>query len=353
MDVKVNYAEITKHIAAYLVDQTIFLVCCSFFFLLISFILPEESLTNFFNYVFSDTNTDTGLISERHEILGNLGILLESLVYVTLEVLMLTKLGWTPGKLLLGIYIKDTNTLKTATLMQVVIRSTIKALLFVLLYVSEWFLILPILVLIFAAFDKRKQFFHDKTANTVVIDYKPEECHLNLNYVGITRRIIADIIDYFILKGISLVYVIFVWAILRTTIPQSLIIHTCSSFLLSVIFGVFMVKKSGGTPGQLLCGIHIKDANTLENVTLVQAIIRYILIEVIHFPILITRREFFNKYTSEWWIDPSSGLILIAIILIFVCAIFDRRKQFLHDKIAKTVAVKKKAEVIVVNKPLS
>ena len=334
MDVKVKYAEITKRVAACIVDQTIFLVCCSFFFLLISFILPEESLANFFNYTFSDTDTD--LISERHEILENLG---ESLVYIALEVLMITKLGWTPGKLLFGIYIKDANSFKNVALMQVMIRSTLKALLLLPFYISEWFLILPILVLIFAVFDKHKQFFHDKIANTVVIDYKPEECHLNLNYVGITRRVIADIIDYFILKGISLVYVIFVWVILRTTIPQSLIIHTCSSFLLSVIFGVFMVKKSGGTPGQLLCGIHIKDANTLENVTLVQAIVRYILIGVIQSPILVTRREFFNKYTSEWWFDPLSGLIFVGIILIFICAIFDRRKQFLHDKIAKTVAI--------------
>lgn len=342
-----NYAGITKRVAAYAVDQTIFLVFCSSFLSLILFILPEEFLADFFNYVFPGIDTDNDLISERHEILENLG---ESLVYITLEVLMITRLGWTPGKLLLGIYIKDANTLKNAALMQIVMRSTLKALLFVPLYISEWFLILPILILIPAIFDQHKQTFYDKIANTVVIDYKPEECHLNLNYVGITRRIIADIIDYFILKGISLVYVIFVWVILRTTIPQSLIIHTCSSFLLSVIFGVFIVKKSGGTPGQLLCGIHIKDANTLENVTLVQAIIRYILIEVIHFPILITRREFFNKYTSEWWIDPSSGLIFVGIILIFICAIFDRRKQFLHDKIAKTVAVKKKAEVIVINK---
>ncbi len=347
-----NYAGITKRVAAYAVDQTIFLVFCSSFLSLILFILPEEFLADFFNYVFPGIDTDNDLISERHEILENLG---ESLVYIALEVLMITRLGWTPGKLLLGIYIKDANTLKNAALMQIVMRSTLKALLFVPLYISEWFLILPILILIPAIFDQHKQTFYDKIANTVMIDYKPEECHLNLNYVGITRRIIADIIadiiDYFILKGISLVYVIFVWVILRTTIPQSLIIHTCSSFLLSVIFGVFMVKKSGGTPGQLLCGIHIKDANTLENVTLVQAIIRYILIEVIHFPILITRREFFNKYTSEWWIDPSSGLIFVGIILIFICAIFDRRKQFLHDKIAKTVAVKKKAEVIVINKP--
>ena len=82
-----NYAGINKRVAACIVDQTIFLVCCSFFFLLISFILPEEFLANFFNYVFPDTNTDTGLISERHEILGDLGTLLDSLVYIALEVL--------------------------------------------------------------------------------------------------------------------------------------------------------------------------------------------------------------------------------------------------------------------------
>ncbi|MFP3020458.1 RDD family protein [Wolbachia endosymbiont (group A) of Pogonocherus hispidulus] len=346
-----NYAGITKRVAAYLVDQTIFLVCCSFFFLLISFILPEESLASFFNHVLP--NIDTGLISGRYEILEDLGTLLESLVYIVLEVLMITRLGWTPGKLLFGIYIKDTSTLENAALMQVVIRSTLKALLFVPLYISEWFLILPILVLIFAAFDKRKQFFHDKIANTVVIDYKPEECHLNLNYVGITRRVIAHIIDRFIIMGISLVWLILVGVIFHIAGSKLFVTRAHLSFLLSIVFGVFMIRRFGGTPGQLLCGIHIKDADTLNNITLMQAIIRHAPFEVICFPILITRREIFNNYTSEWWLDPSSGLILMAIILIFVCAIFDRRKQFLHDKIAKTVAVKRKAEVIVVNKPSS
>ncbi|QUI60955.1 hypothetical protein JKF54_00155 [Wolbachia endosymbiont of Spodoptera picta] len=91
MGVRMNYAKVTKRIAAYLVDQTIFLVCCSFFFLLISFILPEESLTNFFNYVFPDTDIDTELISKRYEILEDLGTLLASLVYIALEVLMINK----------------------------------------------------------------------------------------------------------------------------------------------------------------------------------------------------------------------------------------------------------------------
>ncbi|WP_264338137.1 hypothetical protein [Wolbachia endosymbiont (group A) of Cheilosia soror] len=38
--------------------------------------------------------------------------------------------------------------------------------------ISGWFAILIILILIFAIFDKRKQFLHDKIARTVVIDYK-------------------------------------------------------------------------------------------------------------------------------------------------------------------------------------
>ncbi|WP_265030442.1 RDD family protein [Wolbachia endosymbiont (group B) of Athalia cordata] len=355
MGVRVNYAKVTKRIAAYLVDQTTFLVCCSFFFLLISFILPEESLTNFFNYVFSDTDTDTGLISERHEILGDLGILLDSLVYIALEVLMITKLGWTPGKLLLDMYIKDANTLQNAALMQVVTRSTLKALLFIpVYYISEWFLILPILILVPSIFDQRKQLFYDKIANTVVVDYKPEECHLNLNYVGITRRAIAYIIDHLITIGISLVLLVLVGAIFHIAGFKLFITRSCLSFLLSIVFGVFMIKRSGSTPGQSLCGIHIKDADTLNNITLIQAIIRYVSLEVISFilsSLFIMDIFFFNKYISKWWSEPLSDLTFTAIILIFICGIFDRRKQFLHDKIAKTVAVKKKAEAIVINKP--
>lgn len=326
MGVRMNYAKVTKRIAAYLVDQAIFLVCCSFFFLLISFILPEESFTNFFNYIFPDTDIDTELISKRYEILEDSGTLIASLVYIALEVLMITKLGWTPGKLLLDIYIKDANTLQNAALMQVVTRSTLKALLFVpVYYISEWFLILPILILVPSIFDQRKQLFYDKIAKTVVMDHKPKECYPRLNYVyaGITRRVIAHIIDGLTIMGTSLVCLIFV----------GVIFHIAG-------FKLFITRRRfGGTPEQLLCSIHIKDADTLKNVTLVQAIIRHIPFAVIHFPILITRRKIFNNYTSEWWLDPLSGLILMTIILIFICAIFDQRKQFLHDKIAKTVAI--------------
>ncbi len=341
MGVRMSYAKITKRIAAYLVDQTIFLVCCSFFFLLISFILPEESLTNFFNYVFPDTDIDTELISKRYEILEDSGTLLASLVYIALEVLMIIRIGWTPGKLLFGIYIKDANTLKNIAFMQVVIRSTFKTFLFVFLDTYEWFLISPVLILMLIPiiFDQRKQLFYDKIAKTVVMDYRSEECYPRLNcvYVGITRRAVAYIIDHFIIKGTLLVFVFFLAEMTFLPFKFKLLIM-CLRILLSILLEVLMVKRFGGTPGQLLCRIRIKDADTIENVTLTQAIIRCISFKVICSSIFIMRR-FSVTFASEWWFDPLPDLILMTVILIFMCAISDQRKQFFHDKIAKTVAV--------------
>ncbi|HCE59380.1 MAG TPA: hypothetical protein DEQ74_00890 [Wolbachia sp.] len=169
MSVKINYAGINKRVAAYAVDQLIFSYLYLLFYVLILFISSGESLDNIFHHVFSDD--DATLISERYEILKDLELLLESAVYIALEVLMITKLGWTPGKLLCGIYIKDVNTLENISLVQTVVRSTLKVLLFVPCYISAWFIILPILTLIPAMFDKSKQIFYDKIAKTVVIDH--------------------------------------------------------------------------------------------------------------------------------------------------------------------------------------
>lgn len=224
-----NYAGINKRVIAFIVDQIIFPV----FFLFILSISSGETFTELVNVVFSYTDTDF-LVQE-----GVLGILL----LIVLETLMIAKLGWTPGKLLCGIYIKDANTLENIALMQVVIRSTLKMLLLAPFCISEWFLMLPVLVLIFAVFDKRKQFFHDKIAKTVVIDYRPEKCHLNLNCVGITRRVIAYIIDSLTIMGTSLVYLILVGVIFHIAGFKLFITRSCLFFLLPIVFGVFMISR--------------------------------------------------------------------------------------------------------------
>lgn len=73
----------------------------------------------------------------------------------------------------------------------------------------------------------------------------------------------------------------------------------------------------------------------IENVTLVQAIIRHAPFVVIHFPILITRREIFNNYTSEWRLDPLSGLILMTIILILCVQYLTDASNFFTIKLQK------------------
>lgn len=92
----------------------------------------------------------------------------------------------------------------------------------------------------------------------------------------------------------------------------------------------------------MLCCTCIKDANTLENVTIVQATIRYVSFEVFNLYVwsyIFALEKFSDKYTSEWWFEPLAALILMVITLVFVLVILDRRKQFLHDKIARTVAI--------------
>lgn len=335
MDTKVNYAGITRRVVAYIVDAVISLLLYALFYLLILFILSGESLPDFFSGVFS--GTDSVFMSVQCQAL-------ETLLFVVLETLMITKFGWTPGKLLCGIRVKDANTLENVSLMQAVIRSTLKALLLVPGYISEWFLILPILALIPAIFDQRKQFFYDKIAKTVVMDCESEECHLNVNYVGIIRRIIACIVDHFIIMGICIVYFSFVKMIFDPYVSGLLTI--CLYFLLSIVLGIFMIRRFGGTPGQLLCCICIKDVNTLESITLVQAIIRYVLFKILSLFLLgyiLIIGKFSNRYISELWFIPLSNsifmIIILIIIFVIISAIFDKRKQLLHDKIAKTVAI--------------
>lgn len=159
-NVKVNYVGFTRRTVAAILDQIIF-----FFpsFILYIALLGNNEVNNFLDEIEQLTSPYT---------------IFSSVLCTVLEILMITKLGGTPGKLLCGMYIKDADTFKNTTLTQAAVRSisqTVFSIVSSLLmrYVSQWFVILPILVLIFAIFDRRKQTFYDKIAKTVVIDYKP------------------------------------------------------------------------------------------------------------------------------------------------------------------------------------
>ncbi len=157
--VKINYVGFTRRTVAEVLDYIIF-----FFPLFILYIAVSgnHEVNNFHDEIKQLTSPYT---------------IFTSMLYTVLEILMITRLGGTPGQLLCGMYVKDANTFKSVTLMQATIRCISEAalsfvFLFLIDYVSQWFAILPILVFIFAIFDQRKQFLHDKIAKTVVIDYK-------------------------------------------------------------------------------------------------------------------------------------------------------------------------------------
>ncbi len=57
MDIKVNYAGITRRVIAYFVDAVISLLFYALFYLLILFILSGESLADFFSGAFSGTDS--------------------------------------------------------------------------------------------------------------------------------------------------------------------------------------------------------------------------------------------------------------------------------------------------------
>ncbi|MGL9779464.1 MAG: RDD family protein [Wolbachia sp.] len=167
------------------------------------------------------------------------------------------------------------------------------------------------------------------------------------NYAGITRRIIAGVIDHVIVLGIVPILCFVLIATFAVVFDSNELgkneldkdkIEVALDFLESneslailfisiffVILETLMITRFSGTPGQLLCGIHIKDANTLKNVTTTQAAIRCILREIVTNIICLSTR-----YVSIWF---------AALIIVIIFAIFNKRKQFFHDKIARTVAI--------------
>ncbi|MCM1002639.1 RDD family protein [Wolbachia pipientis] len=160
INVKVNYVGFTRRTVAEVFDYIIF-----FFPLLILYIAVSgnNEIDNFHDEIEQLTSPYT---------------IFTSMLYTVLEILMITRWGGTPGQLLCGMYVKDVNTFKSVTPMQATIRCISETALsfgslFLIDYVSRWLAILPILILIFAIFDKREQFLHDKIARTVVIGYKP------------------------------------------------------------------------------------------------------------------------------------------------------------------------------------
>ncbi|QOD38598.1 RDD family protein [Candidatus Wolbachia massiliensis] len=154
-----------------------------------------------------------------------------------------------------------------------------------------------------------------------------------ISYAGITRRIFAFAFDYILLQAITFSIGLIIGGILRSLTPNAVKIILDNATTINVIslilvlaFYAFTIIEFGGTPGQLLLRMRIKDKNTTEKITITQTIIRTGTFGVLCFIIVYAT---FNI----------SSLFIVLPILIILFAAFDKHKQFLNDKIAKTVVI--------------
>ncbi len=136
-------------------------------------------------------------------------------------------------------------------------------------------------------------------------------------YAGFGRRLAAAIIDTVILGILAAIlhYLIFGNSGLEIVIgPEGFNIQSNSGWieqLLFLVITVFMWIKFLGTPGKLLLGCHVVDAESKQALQLGQAILRYV-----------------GYFVS-----------LLPLGLGFFWIIWDKRKQGFHDKIAGTVVI--------------
>ncbi|QJT94639.1 RDD family protein [Wolbachia endosymbiont of Diaphorina citri] len=168
------------------------------------------------------------------------------------------------------------------------------------------------------------------------------ETNIKVNYVGFTRRAAAEVLDLIIFSPdfiFAFIYGVFIASLedkdffqeleqLATKIP--FVIFTVVATLTLTISKILMVTKLGGTPGKLLCGMHIKDANTLTNATLMQATIRCLSKGSIWIIFRFLLHLHYHGYTF---------LYLLIVLILFLFAVFDQRKQAFYDRFAKTIVI--------------
>ncbi|MPW75176.1 transporter [Moraxella catarrhalis] len=151
--------------------------------------------------------------------------------------------------------------------------------------------------------------------NTVV-SHSPQYDDSEFEYAGFWIRFAALIVDNLIIMIISAPYWFYNYQQMVAMPVDQMPLYSAGDAILHLVIGAavvwFWVKK-GATPGKMLFGLQVRDAKTGQFISVPRALLRY-------FSYLI------------------SYLILC---LGFIWAGFDKKKQGWHDKIAKTVVVKR------------
>lgn len=151
--------------------------------------------------------------------------------------------------------------------------------------------------------------------NTVV-SHSPQYDDSEFEYAGFWIRFAACIVDNLIIMIIVAPYWFYNYQQMAAMPVDQMPLYSAGDAILHLVMAAavvwFWVKK-GATPGKMLFGLQVRDAKTGQFISVPRALLRY-------FSYLI------------------SYLILC---LGFIWAGFDKKKQGWHDKIAKTVVVKR------------
>ncbi|OAV04847.1 hypothetical protein AO373_0301 [Moraxella catarrhalis] len=151
--------------------------------------------------------------------------------------------------------------------------------------------------------------------NTAV-SHSPQYDDSEFEYAGFWIRFAACIVDNLIIMIIFAPYWFYNYQQMAAMPVDQMPLYSAGDAILHLVIGAavvwFWVKK-GATPGKMLFGLQVRDAKTGQFISVPRALLRY-------FSYLI------------------SYLILC---LGFIWAGFDKKKQGWHDKIAKTVVVKR------------
>lgn len=151
--------------------------------------------------------------------------------------------------------------------------------------------------------------------NTAV-SHSPQYDDSEFEYAGFWIRFAACLVDNLIIMIIAAPYWFYNYQQMAAMPVDQMPLYSAGDAILHLVIGAavvwFWVKK-GATPGKMLFGLQVRDAKTGQFISVPRALLRY-------FSYLI------------------SYLILC---LGFIWAGFDKKKQGWHDKIAKTVVVKR------------
>lgn len=168
---------------------------------------------------------------------------------------------------------------------------------------------------------------------TSIKEESPQSPHDSVQYGGFWIRLFAFILDGILLSVVSSLTNLAFRQPLTQPPPadlaalQTALLARIQSpaflvaFILSALYSVLLVWRFGATVGKMALRLRVVDAKTLGPVSLWQAILREFIVKDV-----LYRLFFFFSWLGYLWIG------------------WDPRKQGWHDKIARTVVIRAKAQ---------